>query len=284
MKNNKRSMGTKAIALLAGVLTVAACSTAAPGGDAGSFPHKNIELFLGYDTGGSGDPLVREYARLMGKELKTGVTVQNRPGASGAVAVTEVLAAHPDGYTIAVAPASQLTVTPIISSDAVSYSKPDDWTTIGGILVQQNGLMVRPVSGWRTLADFIAAAKERPGQLRVGVSSVTGANAMAMASLMEVAGINLRLVPYDGGAGEATAALLGGHIDAVCNTLSGQLGLLQSGDLISLGHSGELPYTAAASKTFAEQGFPISGLAETTYYAYGPKGIPEGVLTKLAQT
>jgi tripartite-type tricarboxylate transporter receptor subunit TctC len=142
--------------------------------------------------------------------------------------------------------------------------------------------MVRADSGWDTLDDFIATAKERPGELTVGVSSVTGANAMGMASLMDVAGFSVKLVPFEGGAGEAAAALLGGHIDAMNGTLSGQLGQLQSGDLISLGHSGTLPYTPADSKTFDERGYPITSLAETTYYMYGPPGIPEDLLATIS--
>jgi tripartite-type tricarboxylate transporter receptor subunit TctC len=278
-----RRVAAAASIVVAG-LALAACSTPSGGGDAlaSDWPKKPIDLYLGYDTGGSADPIARELALLMGDELGVNVTVQNRPGGSGAVATTEVLARKPDGYTLAIAPASQLTVTPLLSSDALTYSGPQDWTTLAGLLIQQNGLMVKGDSPWQTLDDFIEAAKADPGKLTVGVSSVTGANAMGMASLMDVAGFKVKLVPFEGGAGEAAAALLGGHIDAMNGTLSGQLGQLQSGDFRSLGHSGILPYTPAESKTFAEQGYPITSLAETTYYMYGPKGIPEDVVAAIS--
>lgn len=262
-------------------LALSACSTNAAGSGGDDYPSDDIELFLGYDTGGSADPLAREYGRLLGEELGVNVQVQNRPGGSGAVATTEVLGSDADGYTIAVAPSSQLTMTPILSSDAVSYSGPDDWTTVGGMLEQQNGLMVLADSGWATLEDFIAAAKASPGELSVGVSSATGANAMGMASLMELAGIDVKLVPFEGGAGEAAAALLGGHINAMNGTLSGQLGLIQAGDVISLGHSGDLPYEPAESQTFAEQGYDVTSLGETTYYVYAPPELPDDVFQAL---
>lgn len=281
--NLKKLSTWRSAAAAVGVLGLAlsACSTTASGSGEDDFPTEDIQLYLGYDTGGSADPLAREYGRLLGEELGVNVQIQNRPGGSGAVATTEVLGRDPDGYTIAVAPASQLTMTPILSSDAVSYSGPDDWTTLGGILEQQNGLMVRTDSGWATLEDFIAAAQAAPGQLSVGVSSATGANAMGMASLMELAGIEVKLVPFEGGAGEAAAALLGGHIDAMNGTLSGQLGMLQSGDLVSLGHSGDLPYEPAESKTFDEQGYDLTSLGETTYFAYAPNDLSENVFEAL---
>jgi tripartite-type tricarboxylate transporter receptor subunit TctC len=270
-----------AAAVAAAAIVLAGCTTA-PAAPTTDYPTKDIQLYLGYDTGGSADPIAREYALLLAKELGVGVTVQNRPGGSGAVATTEVLGRKADGYTIAIAPSSQLSVTPLLSSDALSFSGPDDWTTIGGMLIQQNGLMVRADSGWATLDDFIAAAKAKPGELTVGVSSVSGANAMGMASLMDVAGFSVRLVPFEGGAGEAAKALLAGEIDGMNGTLSGQLGFLESGDFISLGHSGTLPYTPAESTPFADEGFPITSLAETTYYAYGPKGIPDDILAIIA--
>jgi tripartite-type tricarboxylate transporter receptor subunit TctC len=286
----KRMKHTLATRIAAGLVAVAAglalagCNTGTGGGaePTTDFPKKPINLYIGYEPGGSGDPIAREYAELLSEELGVTVTVQNRPGGSGAVSTTEVLGKKPDGYTIALAPASQLSVTPLLSSDALTYSGPDDWTTIGGVLSQQNGLMVRPDSGWKTVDDFIDAAKERPGELTVGVASVAGANAMGVASLAEVAGIKVKIVPFSGGSGEASVALLGGQIDAMNGTLSGQLGLLQSGDLISLGHSGDQPYTAGDSVPFSESGYTITSLAETVYYLYGPKDIPEDVLGVLA--
>jgi tripartite-type tricarboxylate transporter receptor subunit TctC len=282
MKRTRLSRAVAGATTLVALLAFAGCAsetttTTGGGGDDAAkvdWPTKPIDLYLGYDTGGSADPIARKLAELLGNQTKVTVSVQNRPGASGAVATTEVLTKKPDGYTLAIAPNSQLTVTPARSKEKLTYSGPDDWTSLAGLLIQQNGLMVRGNSEWKTLEDFIAAAKARPGKITVGVSSLNGANAMGMASLMKAADFKVKLVPFEGGAGEATAALLGGHIDAMNGTLSGQLGQLKSGDMISLGHSGKLPYTPASSKPFAEQGFEITSLAETTYYMYGPKGMP----------
>ncbi len=277
-----RIAAATAIAVATG-LVLAGCSTSLGGSkpsDSASAdwkPTKSVDLYVGYDPGGSGDPVARELALLMQDDWGVSVNVQNRSGASGAEATTQVLQSKPDGYSIAVAPASQLTVTPLISTDALPFHSTKDWTTLSGLLDQQNGIMVRPQSGWKDIKDFIKAAKAKPNQLTVGVPSVSGANAMAVASLEKVANIKVKIVPFSGGSGESSVALLGGQIDAICATLSGQLGLLQAGQLMSLGHSGDKAYTAAKSTPLSKQGYAITGLANTVYYVYGPKGMKANV-------
>jgi tripartite-type tricarboxylate transporter receptor subunit TctC len=287
-----RKMTTRVVAAIAvaasAALVLAGCGASLsgskkPAGGASASaatwkPTKAVDLYVGYDPGGSGDPVARELALMLQNDWGVSVNVQNRSGASGAEATTEVLQAKPDGYSIAVAPASQLTVTPLISTDQLPFHSTKDWTSIAGLLDQQNGIMARPDSGWTDIKDFIKAAKAKPGQLTVGVPSVSGANAMAVASLEKVAGIKVKIVPFSGGSGESSVALLGGQIDAICATLSGQLGLLQAGKLVSLGHSGDKPYTAAKSTPLSKQGYPITGLANTVYYVYGPKKMPADVL------
>jgi tripartite-type tricarboxylate transporter receptor subunit TctC len=283
-KISTRIAAAIAVTVATGVV-LAGCSTAGsakPSSSASVWkPTKSVDLYVGYDPGGSGDPVARELALLMQDDWGVSVNVQNRSGASGAEATTQVLQSKPDGYSIAVAPASQLTVTPLISTDQLPFHSTKDWTTLSGLLDQQNGIMVQPSSGWKGIKDFIKAAKAKPNQLTVGVPSVSGANAMAVASLEKVANIKVKIVPFSGGSGESSVALLGGQINAICATLSGQLGLLQAGQLVSLGHSGDKPYAATGVKStpLSKQGYPITGLANTVYYVYGPKGMKSNVTT-----
>jgi len=275
MRHSKRIKGIAAIALAAVVsLGSAGCTPAASGdGDEKKldYPTRSIDLYIGYGTGGAGDSLAREYARLLEKELGVKVQVLNKPGGSGALATGELLSKPADGYTLALAAGSELSITPVLGKGTLSYSNPDDWTTLGSVVDMQNGILVSSKSPWKTFEDFRKDALARPGEITVGVPSVTGANAMGVASLMDVAGIDVKIVPFSGGSGEAALAVLGGHVDAMNATVSGQLGLIQSGDLISLGHSGDKPHAQVAdSKPFSAQGYPISKLANTTYFFYAP--------------
>lgn len=267
------------IAVASGCALVAACGDSASGDDS-TFPNETINLYIGYDTGGSADGIAREYAQILTDEYGVPVQVHNRPGASGSIATSEVLGQEADGHTIALAPNSQLTTSTILNADDITYSGPDDWTNIGGILLQQNGLMAQANRGWETLEDFLDEAREHPGELTVGVSSVAGSNGVSVASLMDQADVDLVIVPFSGGAGESVVAVLGGQVDAMHGTLSGQLGMLESGELMSLGHTGDRPYDSASSEPYSEYGYDVPW--SSTYYMYAPPGLPEDIEAALA--
>ncbi|OLT05664.1 hypothetical protein BJF90_01180 [Pseudonocardia sp. CNS-004] len=198
-----------------------------------------------YSPGGSTDPVGREFSRLLAGELGTGATVTNRPGGDETIGVSSVVEAAPDGYTLGLTSATGIIVQPLVN-DQLSYREPSDFTSVVKMVEAPNALLVAAGSPFRSLVDFVEAARRNPGQLRVGTTGRLTNNTFALLALEKQAGIDLNIVPFSGGAGEAVRAVLGGQVEAAIPTASAQLGLVESGELRGLAHTGA-PRTTSSS-------------------------------------
>jgi tripartite-type tricarboxylate transporter receptor subunit TctC len=174
-----------------------------------------------YNPGGSTDPVGREFSRLLSDELGTGATVTNRPGGDETIGVSSVLEAAPDGYTLGLTSATGIIVQPLVN-DQLSYKEPSDFTSVVKMVEAPNALLVAADSPFRSLDDFLQAARTSPGQVRVGTTGRLTNNTFALLALEKQAGIDLNIVPFSGGAGEAVRAVLGGQVEAAIPTAPGR--------------------------------------------------------------
>jgi tripartite-type tricarboxylate transporter receptor subunit TctC len=142
-----------------------------------------------------------------------GVVVVNKPGAGGAVAVSETVLARPDGYTIVLTPLSSLVIGPQINRD-LNYKTPDDYEPVINVVAYYPLLVVKSDAPWKTIQEFVADGRSNPGKLRVGTPGEGTSSHLNLEEFMFQAGVKLTHIPYAGW-GQSSPALLGGHIEAV---------------------------------------------------------------------
>ena len=179
---------------------------------AAQYPEKPVTLLAGYPPGGLVDVVTRLVAESMKPRFPKGITVVNRPGAAGAVAVAEVVRAAPDGYTIVLTPHSALVIAAQMQD--LAYKTPDDYDPILNVVAYYPMIAVRTESEYKTIQDLIGDAKANPGKLRIGSPGEGTSSHLNLEELMRVTGTKMVHVPFQGW-GQSSPALLGGHIDAL---------------------------------------------------------------------
>lgn len=199
------------------VAAVAALALAAPAVQAqDKFPARPIELVVPTPPGGGVDIVARMLAEIAEPILGTKVVVVNKPGGTGAVGVTQVTQAKPDGHTLAVVWNAPLTVTP--HTLQVSYSL-DDYTPI----TQLTGgtpfvFCARPDFPAANGKELVEVLRKNPGKYTYGTDGVGGTVQLAAERAFGKLGVSARPVPF-GGAGETVKNFLGGHIDIYGGTI-----------------------------------------------------------------
>ncbi len=194
------------------VLLGAALITAATGAFAqGGWPDRPITMIVPFPPGGVADTVARPVAEAMSRELKQPVIVENRAGAGGAVGIGFVSRAPADGYTVLMS-LSSISILP--EADAILERKPayqmNQFKPIARFTADPTVLVVRADAPWKTLADFIADARTKPGTYNYGSSGNYGTMHVPMEMLKNAAGFRMTHIPYTG-AGPAVVALLGGQ-------------------------------------------------------------------------
>jgi len=180
---------------------------------AAQYPDRPLTIIAGFPAGGLVDVVSRVVAEGMKPKFPKGVVVVNKPGAGGAVAVSEVVQAKPDGYSIVLTPLSSLVIGPQLNRD-LSYKTPDDYEPVINLVAYYPLLVVRSDAPWKTIQEFVGEGKTSPGKLRVGTPGEGTSSHLNLEEFMFRTGVKLTHVPYAGW-GQSSPALLGGQIEAV---------------------------------------------------------------------
>jgi tripartite-type tricarboxylate transporter receptor subunit TctC len=268
-----KSMFTRLTVAL-GSLMLAAASAAQ------EFPSKPLRLVVPYPAGGITDKIAREAGEALGKRLGQTVIVENRSGAAGNIGFEWVARQPADGYTILMAPASNLTVQPALFK-ALSYDLEKDFTPLSLLVITPQVLLVHPsvpVSNPRELIEF---SKKNPGKVNYGVSM--GAYSHLAGELLErQTGADFTAIPYQG-VGPAMTDLLGGQTQFMFNEVVTAIPHIQSGKLkpLAVAYRSRAPWLPNVP-TFAEAGFP--GFEVTSWYAMVMRsGTPRPVIDRLSR-
>jgi tripartite-type tricarboxylate transporter receptor subunit TctC len=234
--------------------SAAVCAAFAKGAAAQSFPSRPIEIVVPVAPGGGTDIVARAFAEVARKYLPQPVVVLNRPGASGAIGMQEVLNARPDGYKVGLV-YSDLAILPGLKR--VRFSS-DDFHMIA-LLNADPGSVVVPVdSPWRSIEDMVAEAKRRPGTVKLSNSGPGSIWHMAAAAMEDKVGAQFLHVPFTGSA-PGLAALMGNHVDAVTTSPGEAAAYVQGGKMRILAVMAEQRDAGFPEvPTLKERGFDVS--------------------------
>jgi len=177
---------------------------------ANDFPTKPVELVVPASAGGGTDALARAFSEAVQKHFPQPMVVNDKPGASGVVGMSDVLNGKPDGYKVSVVIA-ELVILPHLGLSKFTYA---DFQPVARLNADPSAITVRTEAPWNTIEEFLAAAKAKPGEMKVGNSGNGSIWHLAAAGLEDKTGVKFNHVPYQGAA-PGVVALLGGHIDAV---------------------------------------------------------------------
>ena len=218
-----------AVALFAALLSVLSGAQAQD-----SYPSKAITMVNPFPPGGVVDVVGRPLAAIMERSLKQPVVMVNRPGAGGAVGMASVAKAPADGYTILMG-LSSISIFPV--SDRINGKTPSyelkDFAPIALVTADPTVLVVRTDGPYKTLKDFVDAARANPGKINYSSSGVYGTLHVSMEIFANAAGIKLFHVPYQGG-GPAVTALLGGQVEALASGPAAAIGQIRGGKMRAL--------------------------------------------------
>ncbi len=272
---NKRTSKQNRHSLMASAaivpLILAGCS-----GNDGEYPSNSIEYIVPYNPGGGADPVGRQFVQMLESELDASGNVINVPGGDEAVGITQLAGSDPDGYTLGLGTSGGFVAQPLVTGEA-QYETPTDFTPLAKMSGTPYGLFVSPDSEYDTLDDLVEAAKENPGEIQISTPAGMGNPAFVIYYLEEQAGIEVSLITTAGGTGEAALEVMSGRLDAVVGNASGQLGLVESGDLQAIAYSGPEDYSdfLPDAVRFDEAGYDIPFTSD--YMTMAPAGLEADV-------
>lgn len=267
----------RALATAFAVVAVALTSTGALAEKA--YPAKPIRLIVPMPPAGGTDTISRIIADRLDDASGWTIVVENKPGATGNIGMDAVAKSQPDGYTIGMGQAANLAINPWLYP-SMPFNPLKDFTPIGLVAAQPVILVVKTDAPYKTLADLIAAAKAKPGAVRMASPGNGTIGHMSGELLARKAGVKFLHVPYKG-AGPAMTDLLGGQTDFFFITPQSAIGMLQGGKLRALAVTSSKRLTALPNvPTVAESGFPgFQSSAWTGLVA--PAGTPQAVVDQL---
>ena len=259
------------------VLTAALPAAHAAESTPATYPDKPVRFIVPVSAGGSTDKIARVIAEKLAIQWGQTVLVENITGAGGTIGAARVARSKPDGYTL------------LLHSDAVvlnlaMYSKPgytlDDLSGVIRAIVNPQVLVVKPSLGIKTFQDYVALAKQKPGEVSVALPTSGGIAHIAHEMVRQRLGIQVNYIPYAGGAPAATD-VMGGHVDATIITAAAVTEYIKAGRLIPLAVTTSYRSPAMPDvPTIAEVAVPGFDV-ESWQGILAPAGTPRQIVEKI---
>ena len=268
------AVAAPAVAMIATAVAVLAPMGAA---QAQSYPNKPITMLVGAAPGGTTDIAARMLAEPLGKALGQTVVVDNRSGASGALAAVATKRAEPDGYTILMQYSGYHVITPHIQKGAWELK---DLRPVANVLTAPQLIVLREGVPAKTTAELIAYAKKNPGKLSFASSGNGSLQHVTGAMLEQQAGIQMIHVPYKG-TGPALQDLLGGQVDLTFGTPPPFMPFIAAGKLRAVAVTGKERLSSLPDvPTAAQAGLPNLD-AGSWFAVFAPARTPQAVVDRL---
>jgi len=269
--------------LAAGVLCAAFAALPLPTSaqSAESFPSRPVKIIVPYAPGGATDIIARIVAARLTESLGQSVLVENRPGASGNLALEAVAKAPADGYTLLVGNVSTNAINENTFASVLQIKPSRDLVGIAKLVEIPHIIAATADFPANSVADLIALAKKDPGKINYASAGLGSYPHLDMEKLQKAAGIKLTHVPYKGGAGQMIPAIISGEAPVAFLNLSSALPHVRSGRMKALattapGRLAELPNVP----TMAEQGFP--GIGTNAWQGmFAPAAAPKPIIDRM---
>jgi len=265
--------------LVLGVLVVLACVMV--GGAAfASYPAKQITVLQGFKPGGGSDTLAQLTQPYLEKVIGQSFINQYIPGATGAIAWTQLAkTSKKDGYTISITNTPMLQTNYIMNPE-ITYNITE-LEPLANVITDPGIIVVGKDSPYKTVQDFMNAAKENPGKITVGNSGVGGDDFFTTLIVEKATGLKFQMIPFEGD-GPSWQAAMGGKIDASFNNLGITYPQIKAGNLVPLALFAEKRYELLPDvPTLKELGYNVVSGSSRGYSA--PKGIPEEAKNALVE-
>jgi tripartite-type tricarboxylate transporter receptor subunit TctC len=263
-----------ALLLITGQASAQASASKAP-----HWPKQAIRIVVTFPAGGAPDILARVLAEHWQASLSVPIVVENRPGMGGNIGADVVAKSSPDGYTLLIGTVGIHAINGSLYSK-MPFDPTGDFTPISFLASTPNVLVVNKQLGVNSVRELIALAKSKPNQLTFGSSGIGTSLHMSGELFNEMAGVQIRHIPYKGRA-QSLPDLLGGRISMLFDNLSSALPLIQQQEIVALGVT-TLKRSPAAPDipTLAEQGLP--GFEAVSWFSLmAPAGLPADIQQQL---
>jgi tripartite-type tricarboxylate transporter receptor subunit TctC len=244
---------------------------------AANYPDKSVRIVVPFAAGGVGDITARIIAEKLGDKLGQRFYVENQAGAGGIVAARTVISSPPDGYTLALL--ANGTAVSVSLFKKLPYDPLKDFAPISSLGFFDFPFATSANSPFKTLGDFIAAAKARPGALNVGTINVGSTQNLSAELFKTAAGIDFTIIPYRG-TPEIQVALLQGDVALMIDSYSSMKGNLADGKLRALASSGARRSEATPELATVQE----SGVAEYDVVSWNALFAPAGTPAEIVKT
>jgi len=243
-----------------------------------AFPSKPVKIVVPFTAGSATDILARTFGQKLSELWGQPVIVENRPGAGGTIGAGIVAKSPPDGYTLLVHSAAQAVNASIYPT--LPYDTTKDFVEVATLGGQPNVLVVAPSTGFKTVADLIAAAKKSPGALNFGSAGTGSGTHINGEKFKLAAGIDVVHIPYKG-TPEAITDTMTGRVTYFFSPISAALPNIREGKLVALGVSTAKRSSALPNvPTIAESGLP--GFDYNLWVGmFAPAGTPADVVDRI---
>src|SRR4051812_1961820 len=264
----------------AGALALAAAATAAQA-QVDAYPSKPVKILVPYAPGGATDIIARIVAARLTESLGQSFIVENRPGATGNVALEAVAKAPADGYTLFVGNVSTNTINENTFAHQLTIKPSRDLVGIAKLVEIPHIIAASAAFPANTLPEFIAEAKKNPGKINYGSAGIGSYPHLDMEKFEKAAGIQLTHIPYKDGAAKMVPSLLGNEIQVAFINLGSTLAHVKSGRMKALATAAprrlaELPDVP----TLTELGF--AGIGTNAWQGmFAPAATPKPVVDKI---
>ncbi len=244
-----------------------------------NYPSRTISIVMPYVAGGATDAGYRDLAKVMTRDLGQPVIIENKPGAGTLLAAQYVANAKPDGYTLLASVVANMVTSPLLMANP-SYNPMKDFAPISMVSTNPLVLVASRSSGITSLADLIAKAKAKPGEIAIASYGHGTPSHLAIELLKTTAKIDVIHVPYNGSAA-AMIDLRGGRVPVVMDILPSHVQTIANGDVIGLAIAQKKRSEIVPSvPTFQEAGLP--GFEALTWMALSaPAGTPKEAIVRM---
>jgi tripartite-type tricarboxylate transporter receptor subunit TctC len=275
-------MKVRSLSVMLGMATMASVLASTPAVAQSDFPVRPIKIIVGFAPGGPTDVQARLLARKLSPILNQTVVIENKPGASTTIALSEVARATPDGYTLSFGGSGAFATTPVTMA-SLPYNPKTAFEPVAMTGEEQIAFAVNPSLPAKTLAEFVALAKQNPGKYSFGSSGQGNITHLTGELLKLRAGdLNIEHIAYKGAA-PALNDVLAGHVQMMVGGLGSVYPMHQNGKLRVLAITSKDRVSFAKDIPTAEEAGVKDLIAGSTFVLLAPAKTPQNVIQKLNQ-